>query len=127
MAITAISNLQVTAPPHDDISGNSSPETHKDRNFELPHTSSVRTEPGGNIDAASDHRELKKTVENLNKMIESMDTSLQFYVHKDSGRIAVKVINNKTQEIIREIPAEEILNLDAKLKETTGLIIDKKI
>jgi len=89
--------------------------------------SSANKETAGNTDMAVNQKELEKTIVNINKMIESMDTSLQFYIHKDSGRIAVKVINNKSKEVILEIPSEEILNLAAKLNDTTGLIIDKKI
>src|SRR3990172_97530 len=118
MAITAINNLQMIAPPYG---------YGKEQSCDPPDVSNTNKKTAGDIDTAVDHRELEKTIVNINKMLESMDTSLQFYVHKDSGRIVVKVINNKSKEVIREIPPEEILKLDAKIKETAGLIIDKKI
>ena len=118
MEITAINNLKMIASPNG---------YGKEQSYDPPDVSSANKKTEGDIDTAVDHKELEKTIGNINKMLESTDTSLQFYVHKGSGRVAVKVINNKSKEVIREIPPEEILNLDAKLKETSGLIIDKKI
>ena len=118
MEITAINNLKMIG---------SRKGYGKEQSYDPPDVSSANKKTEGDIDTAVDHKELEKTIGNINKMLESMDTSLQFYVHKDSGRIVVKVINNKSKEVIREIPPEEILKLDAKIKETAGLIIDKKI
>ncbi len=128
MEITAINNLTMAAAPNGAGDVVPSPETHEEIKYEPPDDiSSANKETASNTDTTVNQKELEKTIVNINKMIESMDTSLQFYIHKDSGRIAVKVINNKSKEVIREIPSEEILNLAAKLNDTTGLIIDKKI
>ncbi len=128
MEITAINNLTMAAAPNGAGDVVPSPETHEEIKYEpSDDISSANKETASNTDTTVNQKELEKTIVNINKMIESMDTSLQFYIHKDSGRIAVKVINNKSKEVIREIPSEEILNLAAKLNDTTGLIIDKKI
>ena len=38
----------------------------------------------------------------------------------------VKVIDEGTDEIIREIPPEQILNMVAKMWELAGLLVDKR-
>jgi flagellar protein FlaG len=38
----------------------------------------------------------------------------------------VKVIDNETNEIIKEIPSEKMLDMVAKIEEMIGLIIDEK-
>ena len=38
----------------------------------------------------------------------------------------IKVINKQTQEVIREIPPEKILDIVANLWKIAGLIIDEK-
>ena len=128
MEITAINNLPMATAPNGNGDVVPSQETHEETRYEPPDDMSTANKgTASNADMAVNQKELEKTIVNINKMIESMDTSLQFYIHKDSGRIAVKVINNKSKEVILEIPSEEILNLAAKLNDTTGLIIDKKI
>jgi flagellar protein FlaG len=60
---------------------------------------------------------------NLNVM-HAMD--LHFSVHEASGQTIVRVIDETTGEVVREIPSTEMLNLAAKLDEMIGLIFDQK-
>lgn len=57
------------------------------------------------------------------KMIHNVD--LHFSVHEGSGQILVKVMNAGTDEVIREIPPSEMLDLAARLDEMIGLIFDR--
>ena len=61
---------------------------------------------------------------NLNIM---HDTALNFSVHESSGRVVVTVADEKTGEIIREIPSGEFLNLSVKLEEMFGILFDQKV
>ena len=70
---------------------------------------------------------IEKVVQNINKKLESTDNRLSFHVHGPSGRIAVKIINNVSGEVLREIPPEQILNLAAKTKEIIGLLFNEKV
>ena len=65
--------------------------------------------------------ELEKDIEMIHNI------GLRFSVHKPTGRTVVKVIDKETQEMVREIPAKEILNLAAKLDEMMGMIFDKTV
>lgn len=56
------------------------------------------------------------------KMIHNV--GLQFSLHEATGRTMVKVINKDTDDLIREIPPEEILDLAAKLDEMVGVLFD---
>ncbi len=64
----------------------------------------------------------------LEKDIEMIhNVGLRFSVHKPTGRTVIKVIDKETQELVREIPAEEILNLAAKLDDMLGIIFDETV
>ncbi|MBA3036695.1 MAG: flagellar protein FlaG [Desulfobacterium sp.] len=62
-----------------------------------------------------------------NKMKNIHNIDLSFSVHKASGKIVVSVVDENTGEVIREIPSSEALDLSAKIEETIGLILDKKV
>ena len=51
---------------------------------------------------------------------------LHFSVHEASGQTIVRVVDETTGEVVREIPSTEMLNLAAKLDEMIGLIFDQK-
>jgi flagellar protein FlaG len=52
--------------------------------------------------------------------------NLHFSIHEASGQTIVRVVDEATGEVIREIPSSEMLNLAAKLDEMIGLIFDQK-
>ncbi|RJP23433.1 MAG: flagellar protein FlaG [Candidatus Omnitrophota bacterium] len=50
---------------------------------------------------------------------------LQFSRDKSTGRMAISIINAETQEVIREIPPENLLRVTEKLHQSLGLIMDR--
>ncbi|MDY7033825.1 MAG: flagellar protein FlaG [Thermodesulfobacteriota bacterium] len=70
---------------------------------------------------------LERIVEGINEYLQSMDKRLSCYLHEPTGRIAVKVVNNTTGEVMKEIPAQKALSLATKLKEVHSLLFDEQI
>lgn len=68
-----------------------------------------------------------KAIEQAMKNMQGKTTSLEFTVHEQTKRIAVKVLDRATGELIREIPPEKSLDFIAKLWENAGLLVDEKI
>jgi flagellar protein FlaG len=67
-----------------------------------------------------------KILEKANKAVEGVQIKFEYSIHKKTGEIMVKMLNNETNEIIREIPSEKILDLVASFQEPNGIIIDEK-
>ncbi|MFE5324108.1 flagellar protein FlaG [Paenibacillus sp. NPDC056579] len=67
-----------------------------------------------------------KAIEKANKALAGVEKSFQYSVHEKTGDIIVKVINQDTKEVIREIPPEKLIDLVVKLQEISGVIIDEK-
>ena len=71
--------------------------------------------------------QLIKTIEKVNKKLRGIPTSLEFVIHEKTHDIMIKVINQETGEVIREIPPEKILDMVANFLEKAGLIIDERL
>lgn len=70
----------------------------------------------------------EEMLEELEQDIETMhNVGLKFSKHNDSGRTMIKVLNKENDEIIREIPAEDVLDLAAKMEEMIGILFDKEV
>jgi flagellar protein FlaG len=55
------------------------------------------------------------------------DTSMvEFSLDADSGRVVVKIIDSATQEVVRQIPMEEMLALAKALDKFQGLLLHTK-
>lgn len=70
--------------------------------------------------------EVKKLTDNLNKIMDAFDVQARFSIHDKTKDIMVKILNTKTNEIIREIPVEKMVDMIAKMMEMIGMLIDEK-
>ncbi len=70
---------------------------------------------------------LTEAVDNTNKMLEGYNRRFEISIHEGTNAVMVKVIDQNTDEIIREIPPEKILDMVAALWEMAGIIVDRKI
>lgn len=71
--------------------------------------------------------EIIASIEKANKMVDGYDRRFEISVHEKTGNVMVKVINSITDEVIREIPSEKVLDMVAGFLETAGIIVDKRI
>lgn len=84
-------------------------------------------EQAENQKVLADPNEISKAVAQIQKLCEMCDRKLQFRVNKETNRIVIKVIDANTDKVIREIPSEEIQRLQARIRETVGLLFDETI
>jgi flagellar protein FlaG len=71
-------------------------------------------------------QELTNALDRINKTVRIFNRSIQFTEHEASGRLWVKVVDTESQEIVREIPPEEILEIMARIEEMVGLLVDER-
>ncbi len=60
-------------------------------------------------------REVRETVQNLNDFIQRQDRALQFELDDVTGDTVIKVMDSATDEVIRQIPSEELLALARRM------------
>jgi len=66
---------------------------------------------------AKESDELKQAVSQLNDFVQNMQRNLQFSIDQESGTMVVKVIDAKSEKVIRQMPSEETLRLARSLAE----------
>jgi flagellar protein FlaG len=81
-------------------------------------------QPGDKASVKLDPAALAAAVEEMTKSAQALQRSLEFSVHENSGRTVITVLNKDTQEIVRQIPSEEVLSLSDYFKRNGGLIGD---
>ncbi len=67
-----------------------------------------------------------EAIERANKAIVGSNRNFEFTIHEATKEIMIKVLDSETNEIIREIPPEEILDMVAKIWEMVGIIVDER-
>ena len=65
-------------------------------------------------------------IEEINKTMQAMSQDLEFSVDHDTNQTIVKVIDQKTKEVIRQMPTQEALEIAKALDKVQGLLISQK-
>ena len=68
---------------------------------------------------------IEDVVSNLNDLVRNLQRELRFSVDTKSGDTIIKVVDRETDEVVRQIPSEEIVALRQRLEETTGGFFDE--
>lgn len=78
--------------------------------------------------------ELQQAVDVVNQAVALEQRSLNFSIDDASGRSVIKVIDYETDELIKQIPSEELLKVAQDIKrlqeemgQSIGLLIDNKV
>ena len=70
--------------------------------------------------------QLENAVNEVSSFVKQTNSSLQFSIDRDSGKTMVKVVDASTNEIIRQIPSEEMLAMAKALDGIKGLLVQQK-
>ncbi|HEU4851111.1 MAG TPA: flagellar protein FlaG [Telluria sp.] len=76
--------------------------------------------------AEAKSRSLEEALDSINKNMQALGQDLEFSVDDESKRTVVKVIDPRTQEVIRQMPSVEALEISKALDRVQGLLIRQK-
>jgi flagellar protein FlaG len=88
----------------------------------------AKPKPAEEKQAEESRQVTEEMLEELEHDIQTMhNVGLKFSKHSDSGRTVIKVLDKENDQVIREIPAEDVLNLAVKIEEMIGILFDKEV
>ncbi len=70
---------------------------------------------------------LESSVSQLKDLVQSVQRDLQFSIDDFSGKTVITVLDSKTEEIIRQIPSEEVLALAKSIDSMKGVLFSAEV
>ena len=67
---------------------------------------------------------IMEAVKKLNASTDSVEAV--FGVHDDTNRVTIKMIDKASKDVLKEFPAEQTLDMIAKVWEMAGILVDEK-
>ena len=89
-------------------------------------TSLATTAPEKNAKHAIRHADLKKAVEKINEKAKQVMREQKFTKDDNSNRVVIKVIDQNTKEVIREIPPEAVMHTAEQIDTLQGILLKEK-
>lgn len=76
---------------------------------------------------AADDRDVKEAISKIEKFIAPATRDITFTVDNETGINLIKIIDRSSNQVIRQIPTEEVLNIARALDNLQGLLVREKI
>ena len=70
-----------------------------------------------------DLEQVSQAVQKINKNLQAQGQGLEFSIDQDSNRTVVKVIDQQTKEVLRQMPTVEALEIAKALDSAKGMLI----
>ncbi len=71
-------------------------------------------------------KELQEALDIIEQAVRTATDELNFSIDEESGRTVIKVIDKTTDEVIRQFPSKEALDIARALDKLQGLLIKEK-
>lgn len=68
-----------------------------------------------------------EAIARINTTMKALNIRLKFEKHEASGQYMVRVIDEETSEVIREIPPEKTLDMIVHLRKLVGIMVDERV
>ncbi len=69
---------------------------------------------------------VKNAIDTANDSLKTSRTSARFKYHEATKQVSIKIIDDVTQEVIKEIPPEKSIEMLEKMLELSGILVDEK-
>lgn len=70
--------------------------------------------------------QVEDAVKTINLVMKSLSQNLEFTIDADTERTVVKVVDKQTNEVIRQLPSQETLEIAKAMDRLQGLLIREK-
>ncbi|MDR6123767.1 flagellar protein FlaG [Bacillus sp. SLBN-46] len=69
----------------------------------------------------------EKVMQSMNDFLKASNTHLKFQFHEELKEYYVTLVDDTTNEVVKEIPSKKLLDMYAAMTDYLGLLVDKKV
>jgi flagellar protein FlaG len=120
MGMQVLSSVGATPAP-------SQLELNRERRPPLPAEKAAATRNEIHLLGSQRTSDLQTTASELERISLAFNRRLRFEIDHESKEIVVKVIDNETDKVIRELPPEELKRLHNNIRESIGVLFDQTV
>jgi flagellar protein FlaG len=69
----------------------------------------------------------EKVMNSMNEFLNASNSHLKFQFHDELKEYYVTLVDDTTNEVVKEIPSKKLLDMYAAMTDYLGLLVDKKV
>jgi flagellar protein FlaG len=70
------------------------------------------------------NKQIEDIAGEINEFLKSIQTDVKVEIHRETHTAIFKIVKKDNDELLREIPSRELLELAANIKKMVGLVFD---
>ena len=100
----------------------------KPEHLVAPHAKARQTaaRPLRLVETEFEPREIERSVVALEKAMRHFDRRISLNYNSEINRVIVRVLDETSEKVIKEIPTAEVQRLIARIRETIGVLVDEQ-
>jgi len=122
MTINQLNGIGTLPPPSPTISTTRKASVS---NADITLSSVSNLEPKADNKSEAEEQ-IKQAVQKIQGVVDNLAQSLRFSIDEETGKTIIKVMDAHTEEIIRQIPTEEAIEIARTLDKAQGLLFNGK-
>jgi len=71
--------------------------------------------------------QIDRAMNEVRRAVAPVARNLQFSIDDETGRTVVKIVDSSTNEVIRQIPSEDLLAITRSMDKLSGLFVKQKV
>ena len=132
MKIEGLMNLTSQVKSSEATGGRAASEAKRPVVEASPAISVRETEDGASYlsnagDKEAPATQLDSAIEEMNAQFMSRNSTIRFEIDQESKEVIITVVDKASDEVIREIPPEEVVKMRARFKEMAGLLLEETV
>ncbi len=84
-------------------------------------------EKSQNDSVSATPEDVDKALKSIETVANALNTHLRFLKDDSTGDTVIRIVDDDTGETVRQIPAEDILRIKSRMRETVGLLFDQEV
>ena len=101
-------------------------ETVKSAEAQASHHAVPATQTDATPESSSDRKAIEDSIAKIRESIGPANSSLKIEIDADTDRIVVKVFDDQSGELIRQIPSQEMVEIAKRLDAMQGIFVTKR-
>jgi len=94
---------------------------------DVPKVQLAETNKSSAQDSAQlDPQKLEQAITRANQFVQSVNPSIQFVLNQDLNKYVVQVVDDKTKDVIRQIPSQEMIDIARGLDRFQGVLVKEQ-
>lgn len=96
-----------------------------DKNTVMDESTKTVTKSKENIKNEANDDNIKEAVNKINEQLKNLKTRCEYTYHEEVNRVSIKIIEDGTEKVIKEIPPESTIDMVKELWKQAGILIDE--